>query len=52
MLYHLFEPLTEVISGFRLFSYITYRSAWAAVLAFLVATVVGPGIVASLRRIV
>jgi len=50
MLYHLFQPLQQVVSGFRLFDYITFRAAWAAVLAFLVATVVGPGIVASLER--
>jgi len=50
MLYHLFQPLQKVVSGFRLFDYITFRAAWAAILAFLVATVVGPGIVASLRR--
>lgn len=50
MLYLLFEPLQQVVSGFRLFNYITFRAAWAAVLAFLVATYVGPGIVASLRR--
>ena len=50
MLYHLFEPLQRTISGFRLFSYITFRGAFAAILAFLVATVVGPGIVESLKR--
>jgi phospho-N-acetylmuramoyl-pentapeptide-transferase len=50
MLYHLFHPLQNVVSGFRLFDYITFRAAWAAVLAFLVATVVGPGVVASLKR--
>ena len=50
MLYHLFAPLEEYVSGFRLFQYITWRAAWAAILAFLVATVVGPGIVESLRR--
>ena len=45
MLYHLFKPLEDVISGFRLFEYISFRAAFAAILAFLVATVVGPGIV-------
>ena len=49
MLYHLFVPLEEVLKGFRLFRYISFRAAFAAILAFLVATVVGPGIVASLR---
>jgi phospho-N-acetylmuramoyl-pentapeptide-transferase len=50
MLYHLFHPLQQTVSGFRLFDYITFRAAWAAILAFLVATVVGPGILASLKR--
>lgn len=50
MLYHLFAPLQEHISGFRLINYITFRAAFAAILAFLVATVVGPGIVESLRK--
>src|SRR6187401_2701664 len=49
MLYHLFVPLEEVLKGFRLFRYISFRAAFAAILAFLVATVVGPGIIASLR---
>lgn len=50
MLYHLFQPLRDVVSGFRLFEYITFRGAFAAILAFLIATVVGPGIVATLTR--
>ncbi len=49
MLFHLFEPLEKVVSGFRIFQYVSFRAAFAAILAFLVATVVGPGIVASLR---
>jgi len=50
LLYHLFKPLEDVVGGFRLFQYITFRAAFAAILAFLVATVVGPGIVESLRK--
>jgi phospho-N-acetylmuramoyl-pentapeptide-transferase len=50
LLYHLFSQLEGVLSGFRLIQYITFRATFAAILAFLVATVVGPGIVASLRR--
>jgi UDP-N-acetylmuramyl pentapeptide phosphotransferase/UDP-N-acetylglucosamine-1-phosphate transferase len=50
LLYHLFSGLEDVLSGFRLIHYITFRAAFAAILAFLVATVVGPGIVASLRK--
>ncbi|MDJ0522674.1 MAG: phospho-N-acetylmuramoyl-pentapeptide-transferase [Planctomycetota bacterium] len=50
MLYHLFSNLEDVLSGFRLIHYITFRAAFAAILAFLVATVVGPGIVRSLAK--
>ncbi len=50
MLYHLFAPLEDFVSGFRLIQYITFRATFAAILAFLVATVVGPGIVESLRK--
>jgi len=50
LLYHLFSQLEDVLSGFRLIHYITFRATFAAILAFLVATVVGPGIVKSLRR--
>jgi UDP-N-acetylmuramyl pentapeptide phosphotransferase/UDP-N-acetylglucosamine-1-phosphate transferase len=50
VLYHLFSQFEDVLSGFRLIHYITFRATFAAILAFLVATVVGPGIVGSLRR--
>ncbi len=49
MLYHLFLPLERAFPGFRLFQYVSFRAAFAAILAFLVATIVGPGIVESLR---
>jgi phospho-N-acetylmuramoyl-pentapeptide-transferase len=49
MLYHLFVPLEDAVSGFRIFRYVTFRAGAAAVLAFLIATVVGPGIIAALR---
>src|SRR5262245_52147566 len=50
MLYHLFVPLERVLSAFHVFRYPTFRAAFAALLAFLVATIVGPGIVRSLAR--
>ncbi len=50
MLYHLFVPLENVLSGFRLFRYVSFRAAFAAILAFLIATIVGPGIVKWLRE--
>ena len=50
MLYHLFSNMEDWLSGFRLIHYITFRATFAAILAFLVATVVGPGIVRSLSQ--
>jgi phospho-N-acetylmuramoyl-pentapeptide-transferase len=49
VLYHLFVPLEDAVSGFHIFRYVSFRAAFAAILAFLVATVVGPGVVATLR---
>jgi phospho-N-acetylmuramoyl-pentapeptide-transferase len=50
VLYHLFKPLEEVVGSFRLFQYVSFRAAFAAILAFVIATVVGPGIIESLRK--
>jgi phospho-N-acetylmuramoyl-pentapeptide-transferase len=49
VLYHLFVPLEDAVSGFHLFRYVTFRAAFAALLAFLVATILGPGVIATLR---
>ena len=48
MLYHLLLPLESVVRACRLIESISFRAAFAAVLAFLVAVYVGPGIVATL----
>jgi phospho-N-acetylmuramoyl-pentapeptide-transferase len=50
VLYHLLRPLEDRLAGFGLFQYVTFRAAFAAILAFLISTVVGPGIVESLRK--
>lgn len=50
MLYHICGPLEEQIFGTGLFQYITFRAAFAAILAFLISTMVGPGIIESLRK--
>lgn len=49
LLYHLLVPLTDQFSPFRLFNYITFRAAGAAVTALLLAFIVGPIILARLR---
>ena len=52
MLYHIFVRLTGACgfcSVFNLFNYITFRSAGAAVTGFLVAFLIGPGVIRRLR---
>ncbi|HEU4584938.1 MAG TPA: phospho-N-acetylmuramoyl-pentapeptide-transferase [Gemmatimonadaceae bacterium] len=52
MLYHILVRLTDACgfcSVFNLFNYITFRSAGAAVTGFLVAFLIGPGIIRRLR---
>ncbi|HET7583398.1 MAG TPA: phospho-N-acetylmuramoyl-pentapeptide-transferase [Gemmatimonadaceae bacterium] len=49
VLYHFLTPLTHFWGAFRLFNFITFRSAGAAVTALLLAFVIGPPIVRRLR---
>jgi phospho-N-acetylmuramoyl-pentapeptide-transferase len=49
MLYWIFIPLATWFQGFNLFRYITFRAAFAAILAFLVVVVCGPGVLGWLR---
>ena len=50
MLYHFLVPLTDQFSYFRLFNYITFRAAGAAVTALLLAFIIGPIILRALRN--
>ena len=50
MFYYLLYPLRDHISGFNLFRYITFRSAWAAITALLISFLVGPYIIKKLRQ--
>jgi phospho-N-acetylmuramoyl-pentapeptide-transferase len=50
MLYDLFYPLREHFSPFRIFFYISFRAAGAAVTALLLAFVVGPRLIRWLQR--
>ncbi len=50
MLHWVFVPLASWFQGFNLFRYITFRAAFAAILAFLVVVVCGPGILGWLRH--
>ncbi|HTG00299.1 MAG TPA: phospho-N-acetylmuramoyl-pentapeptide-transferase [Nitrospirota bacterium] len=51
MLYHLLFPLRDVFSGFNVFRYITFRSAGAALFAMIVTFLLGPSMIAWLRRL-
>jgi phospho-N-acetylmuramoyl-pentapeptide-transferase len=50
MLYYFLYPLRDHFGPFRVFQYISFRAAGAAVTALLVAFVVGPQIIRALQR--
>jgi phospho-N-acetylmuramoyl-pentapeptide-transferase len=50
MFYHLLYPLRDSFGGFNLFGYISFRSAYAAVTALVIAIWLGPWIVSLLKR--
>jgi phospho-N-acetylmuramoyl-pentapeptide-transferase len=49
MLYHLLYPLHKTISVFNVFRYITFRTIYASLTAFLVCFILGPWVIRSLR---
>ena len=51
MLYHLLYPLRDAFSGFNVFRYITFRSAGAVLTALIVSFLLGPSMIAWLRRL-
>jgi phospho-N-acetylmuramoyl-pentapeptide-transferase len=51
MLYKLLYPLRDMISGFNVFRYITFRSAWAALTALVISFIFGPWLIERMRRI-
>lgn len=50
MLYWLLAPLENVFGPFRLFSYITFRSAYAAIVAILIVLLFGQRFIAVLKK--
>ncbi len=50
MLYHLLYPLSEYVSGFNVFKYITFRTAYATVTAMLISFMFGAMFIQYLRR--
>jgi phospho-N-acetylmuramoyl-pentapeptide-transferase len=51
MLYHLLYPLRDRFAGFNVFRYITFRSAGAVLTALIVTFLLGPAVIAWLRRL-
>jgi phospho-N-acetylmuramoyl-pentapeptide-transferase len=51
VLYHLLYPLRDVIAGFNVFRYITFRTAFAALTALLISFILGPWLIDRMRRI-
>src|SRR6187549_2569839 len=51
MLYHLLYPLRDVVAGFNVFRYITFRTAFAALTALLITFILGPWLIERMRRI-
>ncbi|OQY29748.1 MAG: phospho-N-acetylmuramoyl-pentapeptide-transferase [Candidatus Cloacimonetes bacterium 4572_55] len=50
MFYFFLYPLSEKISAFNVFKYITFRSAYATITALLISFLVGPYIIRRLRK--
>ncbi|HEX3110748.1 MAG TPA: phospho-N-acetylmuramoyl-pentapeptide-transferase, partial [Thermoanaerobaculia bacterium] len=51
MLYYLLYPLRNVIVGFNVFRYITFRTAFAALTALLISFIFGPWLIDRMRRV-
>jgi phospho-N-acetylmuramoyl-pentapeptide-transferase len=51
MLYHLLFPLSAEIPAFNVFRYVTARSAWAALTAFLISLLLGKALIGWLQRL-
>ena len=51
MFYHIFYPLRDLWFGFNIFRYITFRSAAAALTAFLISVIFGPALIRKLREL-
>ena len=49
MLYEVLYPLSRHFGAFNLFQYISFRAIFAAITAFFVCVVVGPGIIRLLK---
>lgn len=51
MLKFLFNPLVDIINGFNVFQYISFRSAYAAVTALLISFLCGPWVIKKITQL-
>lgn len=51
MLYHLLYPLHTTLSAFNVFRYITFRTIYASLTAFLICFILGPWVIRRLKRL-
>jgi len=51
MLYHLLYPLRDLVSGFNVFRYISFRTIWAVITALVIALVLGPWLIRKLQEL-
>lgn len=51
MLYNIFVPLSDAISFFNVFRYITFRAAYAVVTGLVIALLIGPPIIRGLKKL-
>jgi len=49
--YHLFYPLRDIWFGFNVFKYITFRTAFASITAFLISIIAGPFVIKWLKNL-
>lgn len=51
MLYHLLYPFHKTISAFNVFRYITFRTIYASLTAFLICFIMGPWVIKKMSRL-
>ncbi len=51
MIYHLLYPLSDIISAFNVFRYITFRSVYALLTALILSILLGPRFIAWLEKL-
>ncbi|MFH1059729.1 MAG: phospho-N-acetylmuramoyl-pentapeptide-transferase [Pseudomonadota bacterium] len=51
MLYHLLYPLRDLVGGFNVFRYISFRTIWATITALIIALLLGPWLIRKLQEL-